>query len=229
MKLSEEELLDFLRTDADVHRAAESTAANILLETKPPVCLMVTSSWPSEGKSSVLLHLGYHCANFGLRTTMIDGDLRRPTLTSVFGLENEPGAAEWIDGSAQVAPSKVARNLRFLPAGRSAGRVYQSLVVGATLPLLTQMKTDSDIILLDSTPLSVGTDAMMLARDSDGVIFVTSRRKFRGTPEGHFVEDLLEQGCKVLGVVVVGFRDASLDHEDGSRLHKLLQMAGLRR
>lgn len=166
--------------------------------------ILIASSVPGEGKSTVALYLAATLARAGARTLLIDGDLRRPSLRHYFGLASGPGLAELLNGevtATEVTCSTALENLALLPAG-NAKRNPGDLVVGpAWAQFLAWAKARFSYILIDSPPVAATEDAAALALRADGVLFVvralsTSARVARGA-----LGALQQRGAQVVGLV----------------------------
>ena len=160
--------------------------------------LIVTSSWPDEGKSTSCLNLACALAELGNRVLLIDGDLRRASLSELFR-ENGEGIAE----GGRVVATPVS-NLSIAPAGRLKGSAIDILVHPRLRAWMETQRTQHDAVLIDTPPLSACSDAKLWGTLADGAILICSSRHFRGLQEGHYCEDLREEGIEVLGVVVTG-------------------------
>jgi protein-tyrosine kinase len=177
-----------------------------LLSRKGQRRLCFTSSWEGEGKTSLVAGLGVALAQTGFQVLLIDTDLRRPTLSRLFGTQDTPGLIDALkDELVQPEQATPVDRLRLI----AAGRLRETTDYGALLsrPRLGQLLQDpSRILICDTPPLSVCHDALIVAAHLDGVYLVSSATKFVGVPEGHFSEDIRDQGIPLLGVVMTSSR-----------------------
>lgn len=145
--------------------------------------LLVTSASPSEGKSTIAIHLAVAHAQHH-RTLLIDGDLRRPSVHKRFGFANDTGLSDVLAESkpwqsALVSPDGMA-NLDVLPAGAVSRRAAD--LIGRGLErILEEAARTYDLIILDAPPLLGFPEPLQMAAAADGVIIVaragqTSRR-----------------------------------------------------
>lgn len=154
--------------------------------------ILVTSSGPREGKSSVVCNLGLVMAQIGLKTLLVSTDLRRPILCKVFGIEREPGLNEVIMGTAPletalrnitdlflgnigfetIRKTPGIENIWILPSGHLPHNPVEIIDSRAFLDLMAKLKSRFDVIILDSPPVLPVTDASLLAPKVDGVIMV---------------------------------------------------------
>lgn len=161
-------------------------------------CLLVTSSWPHEGKSTTCLSLAAALGEFGRRVLLVDGDLRRANLSAIFG-HTENGL---VDNHPPVPTSLPM--VWLAPAGKLQGSAADVLAQPEIKNWLQRQRPNFDIILIDSPPLSACGDAILWGTQCDGALMVVSQAHFRGLPEGHFSEDLRDAGIEVLGLVLTG-------------------------
>ena len=182
--------------------------------------LLVTSAVPGEGKSLVSANLAAAYALAGYRTVLVDGDLRTPSLSSVFGtyparLISSRQAVHGLSGLVtEIAVPGADRptlekaallrtpidNLLFLPAGPEPANPSELLDSRAMGTLLADLATIADIVIIDSPPLLPVSDAVGLARLADGVVLVAAvgeshRSSLRRSRE------MLAAHPRVLGVV----------------------------
>jgi capsular exopolysaccharide synthesis family protein len=140
--------------------------------------LVVTSGLKAEGKTTVALHLAMAYAKFGKRVILVDTDLRKPDLAQRVGLNNSPGVSQVLAGDASleealqhVAP--YGAGLRLLPAGQIPPNPSALLGSLRMASLIEELTADADILILDSTPLLIVSDAFPLLDKVAGVVAVT--------------------------------------------------------
>lgn len=145
---------------------------------------IVTSTGPSEGKSVVASNLGIGLAQAQQRVLLIDADMRRPTLHTTLGSDQEPGLSNLLvgDAKAQEAIRKTSvPGLWLLPSGLIPPNPAELLGSEKFKALLDSLVDQFDWVLIDSPPVMAVTDASVVAHWAAGVIFVigadmTSRR-----------------------------------------------------
>lgn len=144
-------------------------------EGKVPQVMCVTSSVPSEGKSTVSTNLAISLAQTGAKVLLIDADIRRGRIHEKFGVIGKPGLVEFLyqETSAENILRKTSiENLDMIPSGhlqKSPGELFlrPSLDV-----LFNEIRRKYQYIIVDSAPLLATDDTSNLARRVDGVIFV---------------------------------------------------------
>jgi capsular exopolysaccharide synthesis family protein len=176
--------------------------------------LLITSTIPEEGKSTVAANLATILARRQQpKILLLEGDLRRPSLSKLFGLGKLPGLSEWLHGEPR--PMKdVYRlegpNLWFLPAGRPPENPLELMQSGRLSELLNQLAAWFDWIVIDSPPILPLADTSVWARLIDGILLVTRE----GTTKRQMLQrglQALEQS-KLLGAVVNS--SANTDHSN---------------
>lgn len=165
----------------------------------------VVSSWGGEGKSMVSANLAVSLTQLLMDVVLVDGDLRRPTLSRVFEHGDKPGILELLESEGD--PNKFVCNtpierLYVLPAGKSAVNPANLLGAGRFKTLLDKLRADDLAMVIDTSPISACSDALLMAEHTDGAIMVVSPEKWQGEAEAHFVQDLEDQGVDLLGAVM---------------------------
>ncbi|WP_239470081.1 GumC family protein [Archangium violaceum] len=171
--------------DLYIHRHPRSPAAemcrairtNLLFMSpdKPFRTVVVSSAGPSEGKSTVVINLGMVMAQTGTRVLLMDTDMRRPRLHGAFGLPDDMGVSSLVvgEGSLEGAiKSTDVPNLFVLPCGPLPPNPAELLHTRAFSELLGKLRERFDCILLDSPPLGPVSDALVLSKQTDGILLV---------------------------------------------------------
>lgn len=172
---------------------------------RPPRTLLVTSSLPGEGKTTTASNLALTFAEGGRSVTLIDGDLRRPSLHKIFEMPSDPGLTGLILNerlNGHRAGLALRDNLNVLPSGPLPPNPSDLLGSDRMAELMTYLKQQSDMVIVDAPPVLAASDAAILSTIVDGVILVidlnsTKRREIRHTREA--VEAV---GGKIIGVVI---------------------------
>lgn len=153
----------------------------------------------------VTANLAVSLTQLMMDVVVIDGDLRRPTLSRVFEKESQPGVMELLeaggDANKFVCDTPIER-LFVLPAGKSAANPADLLGTGRFKSIVEALKCDDLAIVIDTSPVSACSDALLMAEHTDGAIMVVSPEKWQGEPEAHFAQDLEDHGVELLGAVM---------------------------
>jgi tyrosine-protein kinase Etk/Wzc len=143
----------------------------------PLKTILVTSSGPSEGKSTTVANLAITMAQMGTNTILIDSDLRRPVLHSIFNLQRTPGLTNYLAGNVpwkEIVQETPIENLSLLTCGVLPPNPSELLGSKKMRMLLEELKEKYDMILFDSPPVIAVTDAAVLSTLLDGVVLVSS-------------------------------------------------------
>lgn len=175
-------------------------------EVKPFRVLMIASPNPQEGKTLTAMNLALSFAMLqSYKVLIIDGDLRKGTLSKWLSTDNQLGLSNLVDGSAEIDDVILKCDdgpLHFVQRGNSKMPAGELLNSPRLHGYLRQMSEQFDLVLVDSPPLNLVTDAQLLAQSCDGVLVVA--RAFSTTRKGleKALQDL--QSFRVLGAVLNG-------------------------
>jgi capsular exopolysaccharide synthesis family protein len=141
---------------------------------EPIRTLVVTSPTPNDGKSVTVANLAITMAQSGRRTILVDCDLRRPSLHSLFGVENEAGMTTMILDENEPAPllATGVENLWLLPSGPLPPNPADLLGSRQVDRVIESLLEQADLVLLDAPPVVGFTDAAVLGARVDGVLLV---------------------------------------------------------
>ncbi len=166
---------------------------------------VVTSSMPSEGKSTTTINLAIALADAGKRVALIDTDLRKPKVAEYLGLEGGAGLTDVLIGRARVSDLMLPwgqRSLYALPAGKIPPNPSELLGSSQMHALLEALERDFDVVLCDAPPLLPVTDAAVLAKATSGAIIAVAGGRTNRHQLGTAVESLETVGAKIAGVIM---------------------------
>jgi len=173
---------------------------------RPLTTILVTSAEPGEGKSTVAANLAVVLAQNGRRVTLMDCDLRHPTLHRRFGLNNRQGMSrlfsqptERLNGSSQL--TRIDK-LSLIATGQLPPNPAELLGSQRMQTILQMAQEQSDVIVIDTPPTLAVTDASVLAPVVDGVILVVQPGKTHVSAARQTVEQLRRVNANLLGVVL---------------------------
>ncbi len=177
-----------------------------LTDTKnPPKSVLITSSVPLEGKSTIASALARQSARSGLRVILVDADLRRPRLHEVIGIPNQNGLSEVLTGRANpetaIQPDEKS-GLDFLPAGFGSVSPPDLFRSSTMKILLEEMTSYYDLVIIDSPPVAAVSDSFTLSGVVDKSIYVV---RWEETPRNVAlagIRQMLEAGGDVAGIVL---------------------------
>jgi capsular exopolysaccharide synthesis family protein len=136
--------------------------------------LMVTSAVPREGKTLTVCNLALTLSeSYDRRVLLIDADLRRPSVHEVFGIPNTTGLSDGLrSDSSELSLVQLSKRLTVLAAGRPDSNPMAKLTSERMRALLEESAREFDWVLLDAPPVGIMPDANLVARLTQGVIFV---------------------------------------------------------
>lgn len=173
----------------------------------PPRVIVVTSSLPGEGKSTITANLATTIAASGQRVVVIDGDLRRPTVAKAFGLLPGVGLTDVLIGRAELEhvlqPWGDTGMLYVLGAGAIPPNPSELLGSHAMEAVLKQLSKHATV-LIDAPPLIPVTDAAVLAARTDGALVVAYARRTTVDALGKAMQNLERVKGRALGVILNG-------------------------
>ncbi len=173
--------------------------------------VMITSALKGEGKTSLSSHLATSLARAGLRTLLVDSDLRNPSAYRLYDLPPEPGLCELLRGEIAledaiievVGPSPLG-TLSVLPAGRCDPQALSALAQDGMRNLLSTLKTQYDFVIVDSAPVLPVADTLLLGQQVDAVLFSILRDVSRVHHVHSAYDRLSRLGVRMLGAVING-------------------------
>lgn len=166
---------------------------------------VVTSSVPSEGKSTTTINLAIALADAGKKVALLDTDLRKPKVAEYLGLEGGAGLTDVLIGRARLGDVMQpwgGRSMFVLPSGKIPPNPSELLASPQMHKLLEVLERDFDVVLCDAPPLLPVTDGAILARATSGAIVAvaagrTTRHQLTGA-----IDALTTVDAKVAGVVM---------------------------
>lgn len=214
------ELVTISEPHAAVSEALRTIRANVLLSSAdlPPRVIMVSSSMPGEGKTTILGNLAVTLAQAGHRTLMVDGDLRLSGLSRLFnfGPGEVLGLVELLTGQIpiEIALHRTAvEHLEILPVGGKAPNPAELVGSESMKRLLTKLQSSYDFILVDTPPITAVADALLVSRLVDSVVFVVRAGVTKRAVASRALERLVSVKARVIGTVLnscQGEEDAGL-------------------
>jgi capsular exopolysaccharide synthesis family protein len=169
--------------------------------------VMIGSAESGEGKTTLATHLATSLGRTGLKTLLIDADLRCPTIHRLFDAPPEPGLSELLRGEAEledvIAPTPV-EDLQVIVAGKYDQAAIRILAQGGLGAIFARLKERFDFVILDSSPLLPVADGLMIAQQVDALVFSILRDVSRKTKVYAAYERLAQLGVPILGAVVTG-------------------------
>lgn len=175
---------------------------------------VVTSSVPSEGKSTTAANMAIALAESGMKIALVDCDLRRPRIAEIMGLEAAAGLTDVLIGRMELEDALQPwgkGGLQVVPSGQVPPNPTELLGSAAMEAVLRELESLVDVVIIDAPPLLPVTDAAILAGISSGAIVVAAmRRTTRKQLEGASAA-LRDAGTKALGSIMTMVRVSRSD------------------
>lgn len=171
----------------------------------PPRALLVTSSVASEGKTVVSCNLAIVFAQLGERVLLIDGDLRRPMVHTVFGLADSGGLTSYLVGNGQPGDflaETAIEGLSVLPCGPRPPNPSELLSTHRIGNLLSWASENFDRVIVDGTPIFPVSDALLWSKHIRGVLFVAHAVKVNAALSRRACQKLKDSQARLLGGVI---------------------------
>lgn len=182
---------------------------------RPLKVIMVTSSNPQEGKSTTVANLSVVMAQAGLRTIIVDADLRLPAIHRVFQIPNATGLTTLLCSKEFDIESQLKNtgyeNLRAITSGPLPPNSSEMLGSKRMGELLDRLKDIADVVVLDTPPVLAVTDAAVLSTQADGVVVVVQAKQTRRDSLKQAIKRLQHVHANVLGTVL----NQASDRADG--------------
>src|ERR1700733_1977475 len=173
--------------------------------------LLITSTIPQEGKSTVSANLACAlAASTRRKVLLLEGDVRRPSLSKVLGLASYPGLCEWLQGGRSLT-SSIYRlepgGIWLLPAGDGPANPLELLESAKLLALMEELGALFDWVIIDSPPVLPLADTSVWTRLADGILLVTRQ----GITQKRHLQRGLEglESKKVIGAVLNSSKNSS--------------------
>ena len=175
--------------------------------------LLVTSASPSEGKSWVSSNLATTFAQAGKKVILVDSDMRKGRLFTIFGVTPTPGLSNYLSGvnsNGEYNDDDIVKyirqtevdNLYLIPAGSVPPNPSELLVSEKMANLMEKLESICDIVIYDGTPTTLVTDALILSRNVDTTIIVCAHNQTKIDDLERIKRDILNVGGKIAGVVI---------------------------
>lgn len=193
---------------APISEAYRMLQANLkfLSSDKPLKVIVVTSSVPREGKSTVSANLAAAIAQLGRKVLLVDADMRHPLQHHIWELTNAAGLSDVIVGQSEFssAVTEVMAKLDVLSAGVIPPNAMALLDSKRMASLISYFSEKYDFVIIDAPPLVLAADALTLGNMTDGILLVARPGVVDSTSAAAAKESLDRCSQNVLGLVVNG-------------------------
>ncbi len=184
---------------------------------KPPQSILVTSSQPSEGKTTTAVNTAITLAQSDAEVVIIDCDLRRPRLHNYFDLENTKGLTNYLSGERNtdnlIKQCRDLPKLKVITSGPIPPNPTELLSSNEMRNLLQFLRGRYKHVVIDSPPAISFTDAAILSTQVDGVVLVAMANKSSIHLMRRFKQRLSTIGARIYGVVLNGLKSGSIEYD----------------
>lgn len=190
-----------------VQNAAKTLLANIRFASvdRPVKSIVLTSSVPNEGKSTVAYNLAQAIASSGKRTLIVECDMRRRSLADMVGARARHGIYAVLSGQVELDEALVAtshRNLFFLDSEPHIPNPADILSSQRFRKLVAQMEADFDYVVIDTPPVGTFVDAAIIATLADATALVVRERFVKRAELQNAYDQLKKADANVIGVIM---------------------------
>ena len=171
--------------------------------------LVITSSESKEGKSTVCANLGVTFSQSGQSVVIMDCDFRKPSLHKFFNISNSEGITDLLAAEKKLDEITHRYNdkISILTAGKIPPNPSEILGSDCMKNLLNYLSGIYDIVLVDSPPVGVVTDAQVLSAEADGTLFVVKAEETKSKRVLESINLLKNVNANIIGIVLNGFND----------------------
>ena len=184
------------------------TALQFATDTGVPRSLLITSSTPSEGKSTTALTLARNFAQLGKRVLIIDADLRNPSLHRTLGVDNSAGLSNYLAGAVkatEVIHATDTPGLMYMSTGPLPPNPAELLMGPKMLSLISIAREKFDQLIIDGPPVMGLADAPILGNLANGTLLVVEAGETRITVARNALKRLLAARAHVVGGLLTKF------------------------
>jgi polysaccharide biosynthesis transport protein len=183
------------------------SALQLKEESKKAQCMLITSTVAGEGKSFITTHLAESYAAHGERVAVVDCDLRRPAAHRVFHIENLKGVIDVCTSGVsldEVIVKNVRRNLDVIPTGGRSKNPTQTLNSKEFAVMLSELRKRYDRIFIDTPPIAIVSDALIIMPLVDGSIYSIYFNKVRRKSAQFCAQRIIESNIPCFGAILNG-------------------------
>lgn len=193
---------------SDFSESFKSIRTAVLLSSAStfPMCMLVTGTAPSDGKTTATVNLAASMAQAGRQVLLIDADMRRPRIHKILELNNNKGLSSFLTGLAGIDIIQKSRqqNLDVITSGPIPPNPSELLISELEKKLTRLKQSHYDLIIFDSPPILTVSDGLILGKYVDSIILVARAGKTTWELIEKGRRALVNIGGKILGVIING-------------------------
>lgn len=202
-------------TNFNIKEAYKAARTNVMFSVPGEGCkkVVITSSYPAEGKTTASTNLSITFAQTGNRVLLIDCDMRKPKIHKAFNLVGDKGLSNVLGGFcglSEVMQKTAYENLSVISAGHIPPNPAELLASESMKKLLEELSSQFDYIFLDTPPVNVVTDATVLVPVTSGIIMVVRQ----AVTNQHDIQEALAK-LELVEAKVLGFILGSIKPQKG--------------
>ena len=199
---------------SEIYRMIQTNIKFLPVKQQPKVILM-TSSVPGEGKSTVAANLAAAMSQLGRKVLLIDGDLRKASQHHLWQQNNQVGIKDLITQKVPLARvvSQPMKQLDLLTSGTIAPNPLALLDSPEMIELIRAARKEYELVIIDAPPLAITADVLTLSKLADGIVFV-SRPGIVENESAQLAQETIVNtnlSAKVLGMVINGVKPNEFD------------------
>ena len=166
--------------------------------------LVITSSNPGEGKSTVSSNLAFILSQGGKKVIVVDADLRKPTIHKKFRVDNREGLTEILIGKKNIneVSKKIDENIYVITAGKKTPNPAEMVSSKAMEELIEILKKKYDYVIIDTPPVRTISDGVILSAKADGVVLVVRAGKTKSADIVKGYKELEKVKANIVGSVL---------------------------
>jgi polysaccharide biosynthesis transport protein len=167
--------------------------------------IVITSPSPQDGKTTTAANLAVTFAQQGMRVLLIDCDLRKARIHNIFQLTREPGFSQLLarqNTTAEVIRATAVNNLSVIPAGLLPANPSELLGSEIARATIQSLAGNFDVLIIDTPPVHVAADALILGSMADGVLMVLRAGRSERAAAKEAIQRLSNVGAHVVGAVL---------------------------
>jgi capsular exopolysaccharide synthesis family protein len=204
------ELISYAAPASLFAEAYRSLRASLILSSPnhPPRTILITSAVPSEGKTVTAANIAVSLTQTGARVLLIDADMRRPRVATIFSLKDKAGLSNFLTGSEQldnVIHETSVPSLWVIPCGVIPPNPGELILSSLFRDTIESLRKRFDYVVIDSPPLSNVSDGRIIAAWAEGVVLVVRSLSTSRHVVTRSLEQLEKVQARVVGVVLNDF------------------------
>jgi capsular exopolysaccharide synthesis family protein len=167
--------------------------------------IQFTSSLASEGKTTFISNIGYLLGQRGKKVCMVDLDLRKPKLNRVFQVPNQNGLTDYLSG--KITYEKLVQHsdrlgFDYIISGEKTTAIINVLEAHKLSELIKKLRENYDFVLLDTPPVIAVSDALYIAKNADGVIFIVAQNVAKKAFVKEAIQTLKRNNVDIIGTIL---------------------------